>query len=426
MLHGQPPGDEHIVRRAVAAHRAEQVRRVARGAQQLRPVHADGEQVGRAAHGQAADILPPEQARAAARGEPEQLVAGGGRVARGQPVQQVGRADLLEQVGGVVGGAAVHGEAHGHAEAQHLGQAHDAAGELHVRAGAVRHARARFGQRGQLRVVEVDAVRVEHVRPDPAQAFHIGKRPQPGAREREALLVLRLAQVRVQPHAVGARERRALTQQVRRDGERRARREHHLPHGQGRRVVIRLDQAAAVGQDGVRLLHDGIRRQPAVLFRQAHAAARGVQADAQRRGRLELRVDEPGLPGGEHIVVVKTRRAAKAHQLGHAGKRALVNGVRVQIGPDAVERGEPVEQLHALHLGQVAREVLVQVVVRVHQPRIHQQRAPVDHAGVRRVKPRADGGHRAAVEQQVRPVQDAVLIVAGDERMDVLQQRLHI
>ncbi len=48
------------------------------------------------------------------------------------------------------------------------------------------------------------------------------------------------------------------------------------------------------------------------------------------------------------------------------------------IFPDLVEGFEPVEQLHVLHLREVAGEHLIQVVVGVHQTGIAQHMAGVD------------------------------------------------
>ena len=53
----------------------------------------------------------------------------------------------------------------------------------------------------------------------------------PDPLQRIALLILRLAQMRVQPDAVLPGQDRALAQQLRRDRERRARRQGHPAHG---------------------------------------------------------------------------------------------------------------------------------------------------------------------------------------------------
>ena len=96
--------------------------------------------------------------------------------------------------------------------------------------------------------------------------------------------------MRVQAHALteAARQVRALAHQVRRDAERAARSQHDAAHGIALRVVVGLDHAAAVAQDGILALGDAVRRQPALAFAQAHAAARPVKAHADLGRGLEL------------------------------------------------------------------------------------------------------------------------------------------
>ena len=112
-------------------------------------------------------------------------------------MQQKGHPQLLHEAGAIVGGAAVYGQAHGHAQLQHLGDAGDAGGELHIADGAVGNAGAGFGQDAQLLVVEVDAVGKPHILADPAQAFHVFQGTDALTLEHEVLLILGLTQVRV-------------------------------------------------------------------------------------------------------------------------------------------------------------------------------------------------------------------------------------
>ncbi|MPM64498.1 hypothetical protein SDC9_111385 [bioreactor metagenome] len=109
--------------------------------------------------------------------------------------------------------------------------------------------------------------------------------------------------------------------------------------------MIAFNCVSAVAQDLVHSLHDGIRRQSSVFAGQAHAPARTHHAHPQRFRRGELRREKVSRAVGKDIMVVETRRAAIFHQLAHAAERAQANGVLVEVCPDVIERGEPVEQL---------------------------------------------------------------------------------
>ena len=60
---------------------------------------------------------------------------------------------------------------------------------------------AGVGKQAQLRVVEMDAVGVPDVRADPPEGFHVFQGPHSAPLPDEALLVLRLAEVGMEPHA---------------------------------------------------------------------------------------------------------------------------------------------------------------------------------------------------------------------------------
>ncbi len=106
-------------------------------------------------------------------------------------------------------------------------------------------------------------------------------------------------------------------------------------------------------------------------------------------------------PRGMHVEVVGRRRAPAERELGQPDPRRHVRGLLVEQRPARVQRREPLEQ-RAVHRGPVAAgEVLVDVVVRVDQPRRHQ--AAVGVAAPRR----APGGGSADVAERVHePVVD--------------------
>ena len=140
-----------------------------------------------------------------------------------------------------------------------------------------------------------------------------------------------------------------------------------------------------------------------------------------RRG-LELRPDQIARADREDIVVVKAGRAAVLHEFAHARQARQADDLRVEIFPDLIERFQPVEQLHVLHLRQIAGKLLVQMMVRVDKARIAQHMAGVQHLGLP-VKLRADGADDAVLSVEVDIFIYGILLVAGDEGFDIADQK---
>ena len=171
------------------------------GADQLKTAGVDHKEVAALADLEHTDVVAAaEQTCAAARRHLQHVIAAGGRLAGVQAVEQECDAQFLHETGAVVGGGAVDAETDGNAKLQHLGDAGDAGGELHVGNGAVAHARAGLGEDAQLLVVEVDAVGEPDVVAGPAETLHVLERADALACEHEVFFVLRLAQVGVQTH----------------------------------------------------------------------------------------------------------------------------------------------------------------------------------------------------------------------------------
>ena len=338
-------------------------------------------------------------------------------------MQQEGHTQLLHETGAVVAGAAVHGKADRNAQLQHFRNAGDAAGQLHVADGAVGHAGAGVRQQAQLLVIEVDAVGKPHVIADPAQTLHIFQGADALTLQHEVFLVLGLAQVGVKPDVVLPGQKGALPQQLRRHGEGGAGRQRHAVHRAVGGIVVLLDAADGVRYDLVHRLYHAVRRQAAVLDAQVHAAAAEIHADAQLLRRRQLCAQQVAAVGGEHVVVVEAGGAAVLHQLTHAGETGQADYVLIQILPDLVQSLEPVEQLHVLHLGQIAGEHLIQVVVGVDQTGVAQHVAGVDGLVGGDSQLGADGLDEAVLTVEVNVGQQTVVVVTGDKLGDVFQQQ---
>ena len=130
-------------------------------------------------------------------------------------MQQECDAQFLHETGAVVAGAAVHGKTDRNAQLQHFRDAGHAAGKLHVADGAMGHTSTGAGQHPKLLVIEVDAMGKPYIAAGPAEALHILQRTDPLPLQHKVFLVLGLAQVRVEPHAVLAGQNSALPKQLR-------------------------------------------------------------------------------------------------------------------------------------------------------------------------------------------------------------------
>ena len=111
-----------------------------------------------------------------------------------------------------------------------------------------------------------------------------GRAAEAFARKGDVVVVF--GEMRVQAHAIGARKRRRLAHQVARHREGRARRRGHAQHREAARVVAGFDDPARVREDRVLVLDERVRRQAAAGFADAHRAAAGVEAQADRARRV--------------------------------------------------------------------------------------------------------------------------------------------
>ena len=120
--------------------------------------------------------------------------------------------------------------------------------------------------------------------------------------------------------------------------------------------------------------------------------------------------------------MVEAGRAAVLHQLAHAGEGGETDDLGVEVLPDLIECLEPVEQLHVLHLGEVAGEDLIEVVVRVDQTGVAEHMARVDGFVGFAVEFHADLLDEAVLGVKVDVFVHGVGAVAGDERADVFDE----
>src|SRR5690606_21092297 len=167
-------------------------------------------------------------------------------------------------------------------------------------------------------------------------------------------------------------------------------------HRVERRVVVGVDGRGGAGQRAVGGLHHRVRRQAALGVPAVHGAARQVQPDADRAGRLHFGGGDVAPPGGEDVVVVGGGAAARQRQPGGARGGGSGHRLGVQPVPDLVGADQPLEERAVGE--QALGGPLVEVVVRVHQAGGGQAAAAVDAART------GDLGGRAGADPGDPPV----------------------
>ena len=156
-----------------------------------------------------------------------------------------------------------------------------------------------LGEAADLGGGEVDAVRAPHVAVEPAERVEVLDRRAAVELLAVRLLLDRLREVGVQLQAQAAGEVSRLGHQPARDGERRARRDCDLDPGAGAGLVQLADESFRVGEHGVDLLDELVRRQAAVGDAEVHRAARGDDAAAELRAACTSASTSPVRPRGK-------------------------------------------------------------------------------------------------------------------------------
>ena len=150
------------------------------------------------------------------------------------------------------------------------------------------------------------------------------------------------------------------------------------------RLVITRHHAFAVGEDGVLVLHDAVRRQAAVALRQVHRAARQQHAQAEPLGRRDFDVDGVFEPCRKNIMMIGRRGAAGQHQFRHRQGHAEIERLRRQPRPDRIKRLQPWKQLAVERRRHGARERLIEMMMGVDQAGQHHMFGGVEYFHIRR------------------------------------------
>ena len=148
--------------------------------------------------------------------------------------------------------------------------------------------------------------------------------------------------------------------------------------------------------------------------------------DFPRRG--DLGAPQVTAAPGRDVQVVRRRGAPAEQQLREAHPRRQVRGLLVDLGPQRVQRGQPGEQRAVDRRTVRPREVLVDVMVRVHQTGRHQAPGGVKHLQGRRlgVSGRTHPGHEPAGDGHPPPGQLPPVSVTGSDQLGVAHQQISL
>ena len=263
----------------------------------------------------------------------------------------------------------------------------------------MRDARPRPAEKLDRLVIKLHAVRVPHIRADPAQRFHVVRRVLAEDLQRIADIVVVLSQMRVERHAIFARENGAVPHQILAHREGRARRDDDAQHRETGGIVIILHEPLHLFQDRRLLLDHAIGRQAALRLADAHRAARRMKPDSD----LVRGLDGIVKPGAVRVdvEVIRGRRAAGEHEFAHRGRGRDADHLGRQVRPDRVMRLQPTEEFRILPARRRARQRLHHVVMRIDEAGQYDMARKVDDlVGLRqRIRSRANRDNLRSVDQ---------------------------
>ena len=131
--------------------------------------------------------------------------------------------------------------------------------------------------------------------------------------------------------------------------------------------MILLDQPLRILENGLFAVHDGVGGQAALGLAERHRAARGLDAQPDLPGGGDLIVQFGAV--GEEVQMVGGGGASREGQLGQSRLGGGEDILRLQAGPDGVERGQPVEEIGVLGGRDSTGQGLVEMVMCIDQPR---------------------------------------------------------
>ncbi len=189
--------------------------------------------------------------------------------------------------------------------------------------------------------------------------------------------------MRVQAHVEVVGQFGAGFHDFRRDGKRRAGRQGDLDLRAVATLVVFADQALAVFENNLALLHGLLRRQAAIGLAQAHGTSRKHGAHAQLAHAIDLYVDGIFQAVGEQVVVIGCRGTAREQQFRERDFGGQGEFFRGQTRPNRIQGFQPREQRLIDDRRPGACQGLIEVMVGVDQAGKNHVLAGVEHVSTR-------------------------------------------
>ena len=141
--------------------------------------------------------------------------------------------------------------------------------------------------------------------------------------------------------------------------------------------MIAVDHPDTVLQDVVFVFDALIRRQATLAFTKRHGSPAGVEPNAEITRGLDLVVDL--VAALKKVGMVKDCGAARQGKFGKTNQRTCARGIRIGARPDPVMGLQPRKQIVVLGSRQIARQCLVEMMMRVHETGQNDLSGRVDH-----------------------------------------------
>ena len=264
-------------------------------------------------------------------------------------------------------------------------------------------------------------MRVPDIIANPPQIFGILPGTATELFQRVTDVFVVLGQMCVQHHALVARQNSRVAHQVAADGKRGTRGDADAHHRTRIGVVECVDHADAIIEDRRLFFYQRIGGQTAIALSDAHRAAGRVKTQANLGGGSD-RIIQPR-PVGVKVKMIRAKRTPAERQFRKADLRRDEHFLGSKARPYRIKRLQPPKQQGVLPTWNSPRQRLIQMMVRVHQPRRHNA-AFGRNCFTCRGKLRADSRNDTVAHQNIRLPVLAAVIVHGQNNVRAFDKHL--
>ena len=285
-----------------------------------------------------------------------------------QAIEHQGVAHAFHEIRIVVRGRAVDAKADDSACRFQFSGTALARRENHVRCGAMANADFVAAQALDFRLGEMDAVCKPGAFGEPFDAFEVVERAAAETRQAIIVFVAGFGEVRVQLAIETSGHARGGHHNFLGDHERGAGREGHLAKRAFGWIVKARESVLAGCEGGIFGLDESVVGEAAVRGSEINGAARQCHAHTERGRFGVFDVEDVFHAGRKQKMMVACGGAAGHEQFGERETDSKAENVEIEMArPDRIERLEPAEKFLVDGARMGAREILIEMVMRVDQ-----------------------------------------------------------